>query len=134
MLSKQALQSSLAQYLYLKLHILQIRESAKELIDSKLKSEKATKELFSNISHDLKTPLTAIKGYTEGIMDGVADTPEKQERYLKTIYKKATDMTVLVDELLYYTKIDANSITYTFKNINLSSFFDDCIVSSSFGD
>lgn len=105
----------------------EMRIRLRELIDAKLKSEKDSKELFSNISHDLKTPLTAIKGYAEGIMDGVADTPEKQEKYLKTIYKKATDMTVLVDELLYYTKIDADSITYNFSQIDVGDYFDDCL-------
>jgi len=105
----------------------EMRIRLKEMIDAKLKNEKDTKELFSNISHDLKTPLTAIKGYTEGIMDGVADTPQKRDKYLKTIYKKASDMTVLVDELLYYTKIDANSITYNFIKIPLKDYFEDCL-------
>ena len=47
--------------------------------------EKESRELISNISHDLKTPLSSIKGYAEGILDGVASTPERQEKYLKTI-------------------------------------------------
>lgn len=110
----------------------EMRIRLKELIDAKLKSEKDTKELFSNISHDLKTPLTAIKGYAEGIMDGVADTPEKRDKYLKTIHKKATDMTVLVDELLYYTKIDADTITYNFTEIDLQDYFADCLEEYSF--
>lgn len=105
----------------------EMRIRLKDLIDAKLKSEKDSKELFSNISHDLKTPLTAIQGYTEGIMDGVADTPEKQQKYLKIIYKKASDLVVMVDELLYYTKIDANTITYNFNNINITDYFEDCI-------
>ena len=105
----------------------EMRIRLKELIDAKLKSERDSKELFSNISHDLKTPLTAIKGYTEGIMDGVADTKEKQDRYLKTIYKKASEMTLLVDELLYYTKVDADTIAYNFSEIDLGSYFDDCL-------
>jgi len=59
---------------------------------------------MSSISHDLKTPITAIKGYTEGILDGVADTPDKQKKYLQTIYAKANDMTYLIDELSVYSK------------------------------
>lgn len=110
----------------------EMRIRLKELIDAKLKNERDSKELLSNISHDLKTPLTAIKGYTEGIMDGVADTPEKRDRYLKTIYKKASDMHILVDELLYYTKIDADSITYNFSQIDIRDYFEDCIEEYSF--
>lgn len=110
----------------------EMRIRLKELIDAKLKSERDSKELFSNISHDLKTPLTAIKGYTEGIMDGVADTPEKRDRYLKTIYKKASDMAGLVDELLYYTKIDADSVTYNFSQIDIGDYFEDCLEEYSF--
>ncbi|NLJ96628.1 MAG: HAMP domain-containing histidine kinase [Clostridiales bacterium] len=104
-----------------------MRVRLKELIDDRLQYEEDIKELISNISHDLKTPLTAIKGYAEGLLDGVADTSEKQEKYLKTIYMKANDMTSLVDELGYYAKIDANTIPYTFKNINMTEYFEDCI-------
>lgn len=110
----------------------EMRIRLKEMIHAKLKSEKDSKELFSNISHDLKTPLTAIKGYAEGIMDGVADTPEKRDKYLKTIYKKASDMSLLVDQLLYYTKVDADTITYNFGEIDLCAFFDDCLDEYSF--
>ncbi|MEG1457892.1 MAG: HAMP domain-containing sensor histidine kinase [Acetivibrio sp.] len=104
-----------------------MRVRLKELIDSRLQYEEASRELISNISHDLKTPLTAIKGYSEGIMDGVADTPEKMDRYLKTICTKANAMSVLVDELSFYSKIDTNSIPYNFMAINVNHFFNDCI-------
>ena len=104
-----------------------MRLRLKELIDTKLQYEKESKELISNISHDLKTPLTAIKGYTEGILDGVADTEEKREKYLKTIYTKANDMALLVDELSLYTKLDTNTIPYNFDTINLNEYFVDCI-------
>lgn len=104
-----------------------MRLRLKKLIEDRLQYEEDIKELISNISHDLKTPLTAIKGYSEGLMDGVADTKEKQEKYLKTIYMKANDMSVLVDELSFYTKIDSNTIPYTFTNINLEEYFEDCV-------
>ncbi len=105
----------------------EMRIQLKELIEVRLKNEEEIKELISNISHDLKTPITAIKGYTEGIMDGVADTPEKKEKYLKTIYTKASDMSVLVDELSFYSKIDCNTMPYNIKVMNLHDYFSDCI-------
>ncbi len=105
----------------------EMRIRLKELIEVRLKYEEDTKELISNISHDLKTPITAIKGYAEGIMDGVADTAEKQAKYIKTIYTKANDMSALVDELSFYSKIDCNTMPYTFTSINLHDYFSDCI-------
>lgn len=104
-----------------------MRIKLKELIETKMQYEVDTKELISNISHDLKTPLTAIQGYAEGIMDGVADTPEKQKKYLKTIYTKTNDMTTLVDELSLFSKIDCDSMLYNFMNVNLNHYFNDCI-------
>lgn len=105
----------------------EMRKRLKELIEARMEYEVDMRELISNISHDLKTPLTAIKGYAEGIMDGVADSPEKMDKYLRTICTKATDMTVLVEELSIYSKIDCNTIPYTFANISLDDFFSDCI-------
>lgn len=97
---------------------------------SKLEKQKynqESRELIGNISHDLKTPITSIKGYIEGIKDGVADTPEKMERYLGTIYNKAIEMDRLIDELNVYSKIDTNRIPYNFHVLNVSSYFNDCI-------
>lgn len=105
----------------------EMRIRLKELIDVRFRYEQEMKELISNISHDLRTPITAIKGYAEGIMDGVADTKEKQEKYIKTIYTKANDLSVLVDELSFYSKIDCNTMPYTFSCINLGDYFEDCL-------
>ena len=59
-------------------------------------------------------------------MDGVADTPEKMERYIKTIYNKANEMDTLINELTLYSKIDANRIPYNFSTIFVNEYFDDC--------
>lgn len=105
----------------------EMRIHLKEQIEMRIRYEQDLRELISNISHDIKTPLTAIKGYAEGMMDGVADTKEKQEKYLRTIYTKANDMTKLVDELSFYTKIDTNNIPYHFEKVRLNDYFMDCV-------
>ncbi len=60
-------------------------------------------------------------------MDGVADTPEKMDKYIKTIYNKANDMDRLIGELTVYSRIDTNSIPYHFVKLNVWDYFDDCI-------
>lgn len=105
----------------------EMRLRLKESTDEKFEHEKQNRELISNISHDLKTPITAIKGYVEGIMDGVADTPEKVDKYIKTIYNKANDMDRLINELTIYSGIDSNRIPYHFHRLNVADYFGDCV-------
>ena len=104
-----------------------MRLRLKESLEENEISEKQNRELISNISHDLKTPITAIKGYVEGIMDGVADTPEKMDKYIRTVYNKANDMERLINELTYYSRIDNNRIPYNFHRINVAEYFGDCV-------
>ena len=104
----------------------EMRKRLKESAEEKVLMDKENKELISNISHDLKTPITAVKGYVEGIMDGVADTPEKIDRYVKTIYNKTNEMDHLINELTFYSKIDTNRIPYTFSKLNVEDYFSDC--------
>lgn len=104
----------------------EMRRHLKTQIDAKDRYELDVREMVSNVSHDLKTPLTAIKGYAEGLLDGVADNPEKRNKYLKTIVVKACDMTTLVDELSYFSKLDTNKLPYKFEIFNAKNFFSDC--------
>ena len=104
----------------------EMRKRLRESAEEKIILDKENKELISNISHDLKTPITAVKGYVEGIMDGVADTPEKMDRYVKTIYNKTNEMDHLINELTFYSKIDTNRIPYTFSKLNVEDYFSDC--------
>lgn len=104
-----------------------MRLRLKESTEESFRNEKQNRELISNISHDLKTPITSIKGYVEGIMDGVADTPDKMEKYIKTIYIKANDMDRLINELTLYSGIDSNRIPYNFHRINVADYFGDCV-------
>ena len=105
----------------------QMRQRLKETTEENISSEKENRILISNIAHDLKTPITTVKGYAEGIMDGVADTPEKQKKYIRTIYNKANEMDRLINELTLYSKIDTNRIPYNFKKLNVADYFSDCI-------
>jgi signal transduction histidine kinase len=104
-----------------------MRLRLKESVEEKMEAELQNRELVSNISHDLKTPITSIKGYVEGIIDGVADTPEKMDKYIRTIYSKTNDMDRLINELTFYTGIDANRIPYNFSRISVVKYFDDCV-------
>lgn len=105
----------------------EMRIRLKENAEEKIQYDIENKELISNISHDLKTPITAIKGYVEGIMDGVTSSPVKLDKYIRTIYNKANDMDRLIDELTFYSKIDTNKIPYEFNKINVNSYFGDCV-------
>ena len=102
---------------------LRLKESAEE----KIERERQNRELISNISHDLKTPITAIKGYSQGLLEGVAANPEKQKKYVKIIYNKANDMNNLINELTLYSSIDNNRIPYNFVKLNVAEYFGDCI-------
>ena len=104
----------------------EMRRRLKDSAEEKLVLDKENKELISNISHDLKTPITAVKGYVEGIMDGVADTPEKMDRYVRIIYNKTNEMDHLINELTFYSKIDTNRIPYVFSKLNVEDYVADC--------
>ena len=105
----------------------EMRRRLKENAEEKIATEKENRNLISNIAHDLKTPITAVKGYAEGIIDGVANTPEKIDKYVRTIYSKANEMDTLINELTLYSKIDTNKIPYNFAKINVEHYFSDCI-------
>lgn len=99
----------------------------KQLVEEQEQNSEQTREVIGNISHDLKTPLTAIKGYAEGILDGVASAPEQREKYIRTIYTKAVDMSLLVDELSFFTNINRKVIPYNFSVVQVNQYFSDCI-------
>lgn len=104
-----------------------MRKRLHESIQLRLQDEENRKELISNISHDLRTPITNIKGYIEGIRDGVADTPEKMDKYVNIIYTKTIDLDKLVDELFLYSKLDLKQVPFMFEHVDIIGFIDDCI-------
>jgi signal transduction histidine kinase len=84
--------------------------------------EKARTDMVSGISHDLRTPLTSVKGYIKGLKDGVAATPEKQMQYLDIAYGKACEMDVLLQRLFYFSKMETGNMPFYKKVINFNEF------------
>jgi histidine kinase len=103
----------------------EMRVRLKDSLHEQLKAEENRKELLSSISHDLKTPITTIKGYVEGIRDGIADSPEKMEKYINTVYTKSVLMNELIDRLFLFSKLDLNRVQFNFQAIELGSFLRD---------
>jgi histidine kinase len=99
-----------------------MRQELKKSIQKQVQYENNRKELISSISHDLKTPITSIKGYVEGILDGVANTEEKKERYLKVIHQKSLDMDHLIDDLFLFSKLDLHKMPFDLQPINFPQF------------
>ncbi|TMV44962.1 HAMP domain-containing histidine kinase [Paenibacillus mesophilus] len=103
----------------------EMRVRLKQSIGLQLQYEENRKELLSNISHDLKTPITAIKGCVEGLLDGIADTPEKRNSYLRMIGRKAEDMDREIDELFLFSKLDLKRVPFHFERLELASYLRD---------
>lgn len=99
----------------------EMRVQLKHSIAAQLQMEESRKELVSNISHDLRTPLTAIKGYVDGLGDGIADTPDKKQKYLEIISTKAEEMDRLIDELFLYSKLDLNRLPFHFEQMDMAA-------------
>jgi signal transduction histidine kinase len=104
-----------------------MRIQLKDSIHMKMKYDDNRNMLVSSISHDLRTPITSIKGYALGILDGVATTPEKLEEYLKTICSKTEHVDAMIDDLLLYSKLDLKQQPFNFEKTDILEYFRFCI-------
>ena len=85
--------------------------------------EENRKQLLSNITHDLKTPITSIKGYVQGIRDGVANDPKKLSKYLDVIYTKSIDMDAMIDDLFLFSKLDLRKEAFNMDYVDIEDFY-----------
>jgi len=101
-----------------------LRVELKNSIYYRQKVDDNRKFIVSSISHDLKTPVTSIRGYIDGVLDGVADTNEKKEEYLKKAVLKIQHMNTMIDDLLLYSKLDLNQMPFSTCWIALNSYIE----------
>lgn len=94
----------------------------KEGIEKTAAYEKARTEMVSGISHDLRTPLTSMKGFLKGIIDGVANTPEKLEQYIRISYQKTCDMEQLLQKLFFFSKLETGNMPFLKKSTELTQW------------
>ena len=99
----------------------------KEQMEKNMAYEKARTEMVSGISHDLRTPLTSIKGYIKGMLDGIANTDEKRQEYLSVAYKKACDMEKLLAKLFYFSKLETGNMPFYFQEVSMQTYMEDYV-------
>lgn len=87
--------------------------------------EEARKQMIAGISHDLRTPLTSIKAYVEGLRDGIANTEEKKQRYYAALMTRTGDLEALIDNLSLFSRFDRGEYHYVMEKIELGSFIED---------
>lgn len=84
----------------------EMAQRLKRSVEETQRQEASRKELMASLSHDLRSPLSAVRAYTEGILDGVAATPEMQRRYLLVIRDKAEELQRMVSQIFLYTQME----------------------------
>lgn len=90
-----------------------------DFVNASQKDEANRRELIAGISHDLRTPLTSIKAYIEGLEKGVAATPEAQRRYLEIIQSKTEDLTHIVNQLFMFSKLDIGEFPFSIERLDI---------------
>lgn len=89
--------------------------------------EVARTEMVSGISHDLRTPLTSVKGYLKGMLDGVASTEEKRREYLKIAYRKSCDMDKLLSKLFYFSKLETGNMPFYMQKTDMKDYLEEYV-------
>lgn len=100
-------------------------------VERSRREEESRKELLAGISHDVRSPLTSIRAYVEGLLDGVADTPEKRERYLRIIRGKTEEIDDMVRKLFLFSKLDMGEYPYSPERLDAAQEISDFVSASA---
>lgn len=103
-------------YAYRELNIIaqtttDMSKSVSESLQRLEKERQVRQEFFSNASHELKTPLTAVRGYTELLQSGMAETEEMRQEFLARIHREVQGMTDLVNDILKISRLETKEVT-----------------------
>lgn len=105
----------------------EMREAILEGQEQDQKYEKARTDMIAGISHDMRTPLTAIRGTIKALPDGVASMPEQQKKFLGIAYRRIGDMDVLLNQLFYVSKLETGNMPLTLDTIEISDFINNYV-------
>lgn len=108
--------------------IFSFNEMAQRLYESgKVQNEyeENRKTLIANISHDLKTPITAIQGYIEALLDDNIKFEGDKDKYLKTIHHNTIYINKLIDDLFLFSKLDMQKLDFAYESVGICAFMDD---------
>lgn len=101
----------------------------KELVQRIQQQERSRKELIAGISHDIRSPLTSIQAYVEGLLDGIAKTPEAERKYLEIIKTKAKDLAHIVSQLFLFSKMELGEYPKDLRKLRLNEVLEDIVLS-----
>jgi signal transduction histidine kinase len=104
-----------------------MRDRISGLLKRREEEEASRRELIANLSHDLRTPLAAIRGYVDGLRDGIADTPEKRERYIAVLGQKIRDLDRMIGQIFLLSTLDAREVPSETKRVDLRQFMSDSL-------
>lgn len=101
----------------MKVEIQKIQKGFQKAVQEEVKSERMKTELITNVSHDLKTPLTAIITYVDLLKS--EEDPEKRKEYLEVLEKKSLRLKVLIEDLFEISKATSKSVTMNFMKVDI---------------
>ncbi|MBS5083826.1 MAG: HAMP domain-containing sensor histidine kinase [Clostridiales bacterium] len=107
-------------------HVL--AQELREAKSQRRQYEKEKQQLFSNIAHDLRTPITTIRGYAKAIAEGVVEEEEKKREYIGTIVKKTDHLNELVELLLIYTKLENSEYQFVYEETDFTEFVREVVI------
>jgi two-component system, OmpR family, phosphate regulon sensor histidine kinase PhoR len=91
------------------------------------KLERVRRDFVANVSHEFKTPLTAIQGFAETLIGGAIDDPQNRERFLGIILEHSRRLARLTDDLLKLSKMDADRLEVEMRRVSVSELIEGCV-------